>query len=166
MPSELVDKFHAYMLDRAKTSDNRSGDIMRDQAARILGAQSEDEIWDADTGGTVQCRDVPGLMVEITSFEPVVSNRTDIENSKGYYLTMQAIVLGGPDDILTRNGLAVGQSIALQTGADLLMLKVRAMEAGGYLPMRTLIKAYKTQSGNDVLKFERMPRMAQSGTAN
>jgi hypothetical protein len=163
--SDLVDRFHAYMLDRAKTADNRSGEIMRDQTERILSATTEDEIWDADTGGTVQCRDVPGLMVEIRGFEPVVSNRTDIENSSGYYLSMDATVLGGPDEILSRNGLSVGQDIALQTGAWLLMSKVKAMEAGGYLPMRTLIKSYTTQSGNTVLKFARMPRMAQSGTA-
>jgi hypothetical protein len=165
--SGLVDKFHAYMLDRARTADNRSGEIMRDQTERILTAQTEDEIWDADTGGTIQCRDVPGLMVEIRSYEPVISNRTDIENSSGYYLSMDATVLGAlNDDVLTRNGLHVGQDIALQTGAWLLMSKVRAMEAGGYLPMRTLIKDYTTQSGNTVLKFARMPVMAQPGTAS
>ena len=157
----LMDKFHAYMLDRARTQDDRGADVMRDQAERILTADSEDAIWDADTGGTVQCRDVPGLMVEIHSYEPVISNRTDIENSAGYYLSMNATVLGGPDEILTRNGLTIGQDIALQTGAALLMSKVRAMEAGGYLPMRTLIKEYPTQSGNTVLKFARMPRIAQ-----
>jgi hypothetical protein len=162
MASNLVEKFHAYMLDRAKTTDNRGAEIMHDQAARILSATTQDEIWDADTGGTVQCRDVPGLMVEITGFEPVVSNRTDIENSAGYYLSMHATVLGGPDEILTRNGLQVGQEIALQTGAWLLMTKVRAMEAGGFLPMRTLLKDFPTQSGNTVLKFARMPRIAQT----
>lgn len=158
----LMDKFHAYMLDRAHTADDRGSDVMRDQAERILTAEDEDAIWDADQGGTVQCRDVPGLMVEIKSYEPVISTRSDIESSAGYYLSMDATVLGGPDEILTRNGLSIGQDIALQTGAALLITKVRAMEAGGYLPMRTLIKEYPTQSGNTVLKFARMPRIAQT----
>lgn len=161
--ANLVDKFHAMMIDRATgiNSAERSDEIKAAQAARIFGANTEDEIWDADTGGGIQCRDVPGLMVEIRGFEPVLSNRTDIENSKGYYITMDATVLGGPEELLTRNGLKVGETIALQTGADLLMFKVRAMEAGGHLPMRTVIQATKTGSGNDVLRFVRMPRMAQ-----
>jgi hypothetical protein len=161
--ADLVDKFHAMMLDRARNVDTstRSDEIKAQQAERIFSAKSEDDIWDADTGGGIQCRDVPGLMVEIRSYEPVISNRTDIENSKGYYITMDATVIGGPDDVLLRNGLKVGETIPLQTGADLLMFKVRAMEAGGYLPMRTVIVATKTQSGNDVLRFGRMPRMAQ-----
>lgn len=161
----LMDKFHAYMLDRARNnnSDDRSTEILAGQAERILTAETEDAIWDADTGGTVQCRDVPGLMVEIRSLEPVISNRADIDNSHGYYLSMDATVIGGPEELLAAQRLQIGEVIPLQTSAELLMFKIRAFEAHNMLPIRTLLKGTRTQSGNTVLKWERMPRMAQSG---
>lgn len=162
----LIDQFHDYMLAEARdSSENRGADVMDSQAEKILRATTEDEIWDADSGGTIQARDVPGLEVEVLSSAPIVSTRQDIVNSKGYYLNIYAVVLGGPEEILRKNGISVGEEVVLQTGAQLITSKIRTFEANGYLPVRGVIAATQTSSGNDVLRFKRLPQRVTAGSA-
>jgi len=156
----IYQRFHATMLERAqatKDSGTLGQDVMESQISAILSAETEQDIWRADMGGTVQARDAHGLEVRILDFRPTISNRDDLENTHGYYVTMSAVVLGGPSDILQKNGLVVGQSFALQTGAELFVVKVAAFEAAGLLPKDGTISAIRTQSGNDVIKFWPMP---------
>jgi hypothetical protein len=165
---DLVTQFHAAMLQRARDNGavDRTDDIMAQQAERILTAGSVDDILKADLGGTVQCRDVPNTYWEIRGFEPVASTRTfdDGEANKyGYYLQADAVCLGGDQGTLTKNGLEVGTVYPLQTGAVLLMLKLRALEAADAFPIRLALIGTKTQSGNTVLKWGPMPTTAQSG---
>jgi hypothetical protein len=164
----LTQSFHAAMLQRARDNGmvDRTDDIMAQQAERILTANSVDDILKADMGGTVQCRDVPGTYWQIRGMEPVTSNRTfdDGENNKyGYYLQADAVCLGGDQDTLTRNGLEVGEVYPLQTGALLLMLKLRALEAADAFPIRLALIGIKTQAGKMVLKWGPMPVTAVPG---
>jgi hypothetical protein len=165
---DLLSAFHASMLLRARDNGavDRTDDIMAQQAERILTAGSVDDILKADLGGTVQCRDVPDTYWEIHGIEPVASTRTfdDGEaNRYGYYLQADATCLGGNQDTLTKNGLQVGTTYPLQTGAMLLMLKLRALEAADAFPIRLALIGTKTQSGNTVLKWGPLPTVAQSG---
>jgi hypothetical protein len=163
---ELDAQFHAFMLARAqRNSSERSEEVMLAQGQAILTAESVDDIWRADMGGTVQVKDAPGLEVEIRSMEPVVSNRQDIDNQHGYYVSMDAVALGGPADVLTQNGLTPGQSFALQTGAELFVKKVRALEAAGAFPVKGVITRITTANGNTVMKLFPMPTRVSSGTA-
>jgi len=159
----LTQRFHAMMLERATVEDNsdRAAEIAEQQAERIMSAESLDEILNADSGGTVQCRDVPNTEWEIRSYRVVKSNRTDIENSAGYYITMDAVCLAGPEDTLTRAGVVIGEVVALQTSAYLLMVKIRALEVANFLPQRLYLLGTKTQSGNTVLKWTAPPKRAQ-----
>jgi hypothetical protein len=155
-------KMRQYMLARAQMGQaDRAADVLDTQVDRIIGAQTEKEIWDADAGGTVQARDAVGMEVEILSFEPVESTRQDIETRSGYYISMDAVCLGGPEEVLTKNGLEIGQEFALQTGADLIVAKVRAFEAQDLLPVRAVIVGITTQRGN-LLKLRPLPKRAIS----
>jgi hypothetical protein len=162
-----AERFQQYALARAlDTSGNRGTEVMASQMDRILDAAERDnvtekEIWDADAGGTVQARDVPGLEVEIHDLSFVASNRDDIENNKGYYASMSATVLGGPEVTLTRAGLEIGVDIVLQTGADLIITKVRAFQAREMLPVKAVVTATRTSSGNDVLRIRPLPKRAK-----
>jgi hypothetical protein len=161
----LVDQFHDYMRERAVeegTGAARGEEIEAQQIERILTAESEDDIWDADNAGTIQARDIRDMEVEILDIVPVVSTRQDLENSKGYYVSMNAVCLGAPADILRKTGLIVGDSFVLQTGATRIISKVRAFEAKGWLPMRGVIAGTDTSSGNVVLRFKRLPERTQS----
>lgn len=160
-----ADRMHSYMLDRAKLSSSfRGEDVMSGQAERILGAETEKEIWDADAGGVIQMRDVPGLEVEIRTYEPVVSNRDDIQGGHGYYISAEATVLGGPEEILTKNGLDVGMDITIQTGAPLAIAKLRAFEQKDLLPVQCVITAIPTASGNTVVKLRPLPKRTVKAT--
>jgi hypothetical protein len=163
----LTEQFHASMLQRAKDNGaiDRSDDVMDQQAERILTADSVDDILRADMSGTVQCKNVPGTYWNIRSMSPVISNRTDIENTKGYYVQFDATLLGGDPEIMTRNGLEVGTVYPLQTGAELLMMKARALEAKNALPMDLALIGIKTQSGRTVLKWGAMPVTVLKGNA-
>ena len=165
-PAEQFRNFMLRTAQDAVTGENkgkRGQDVMDAQVDRIITVASDEDasaedIWNADAGGTVQARDVPGLEVRISSIESVLSNREDIENSKGYYASMAATVLGGPEDVLVRNGIQLGADIVLQTGAELIISKVQAFKSRDLLPIDAVITAIPTASGNDVLKLRPMPK--------
>jgi hypothetical protein len=169
-PAEQYRNFMLRTAQDAATGPNkgeRASDIMDAQVDRIINTAgdddaSDDDIWNADAGGTVQARDVPGLEVRIHDISSVISNRDDIENNKGYYATMTATILGGPEDVLVRQGLTLGSDIALQTGAELISAKVQAFKSRGRLPIDGVITAIPTASGNEILKLRPMPKRVQS----
>jgi hypothetical protein len=173
MTPRPAEAFRNYMLREAQdaaTGPNkgmRAADVMDSQVDRIITVASDDnatddDIWNADAGGTVQARDVPGLEVRIKDITAVLSSREDIENSKGYYASMNATIIGGPEDVLVRNGLQLGADIVLQTGAELIVSKVQAFKSRDRLPIEAVITAIPTASGNDVLKLRPMPKRVQS----
>jgi hypothetical protein len=164
-----VEKFHRYMLDRAaNTAEDmpaRAADINAQQGERILNATTEEEIWAADQSGAVQARDVVGTEWQIRGYEPVPSNRADIENNKGYYFNCEATLLGGPGDILRKQGLTIGFEYSLQTGADLILFKLRAFEARDLFPIECVISGTTTASGRTVLRITPLPKRAVKSSA-
>lgn len=162
---DSLQAFHADMRDRARfTSEDRSDEIMMKQALSILAAAATadtDAIMRADMGGTIQCRDAGTLEVEIVTMDPVISNREDITGGNGYYISMACNVLGGEEDMLNRLGLQIGGEAVLQTGAELFVLKVAALEKSGALPYRGRVVSIPTRSGNTVVKLGAIPRRAQ-----
>jgi hypothetical protein len=152
-----LDAFHELMRQRAGiVAQERNEDVMLKQSLLILAAaESGDvsEIESADMGGAIQGRDVDGLEVEIRGFEPVISTRDDIESPQGYYVSCDAVVIGGPREMLTRYGLKLGQEFVLQSGAQLFVLKVAGLEQAGAFPYRGVVRAIKTQSDRTVVKL-------------
>jgi hypothetical protein len=157
MPESLrmYEQFHATMLERAQKNgmtDEAKQKITADQMAAIFNATSEQEVWQADMGGTIQLRDAHGLKVQILDFRPDVSNK-EFANSHGWYGTMNAVCLGGPMHVLRQHGLSVGDHCVLQTGADLFLAKVAKFDAEGALPKAGYVEAIETAAGNHVIKF-------------
>jgi len=150
--------FRSWMQQNMQEADGEL--IAADNLDRMLTADNDDDIWNADAGGTVQGRDAVGLEVEILDFKSTPSHKADIESN--YYGTMRATVLGGPTDVLTKNGLNVGDSIALQTGAENILGKVFAFHLRGRLPIRAIITGTTTQSGNEVLSIRPLPVRSSS----
>lgn len=157
-----ADAFRAFMLQRAQESNarDRGREVMDAQLERIItAAEGPDDaaLWDADMGGALQGRDIEGLWVRIHDLESVLSTRDDLDNTNGWYVQMNVTCIGGPAEVLTRNGLAIGASFVLQTGAELIAGKVRAWEARGQLPVDGVILGATTSSGNTVLRLGRVP---------
>jgi len=157
-----VEAFHAQMLERASQFDeDRAEQVMLAQAARIFDAAESGKgtaaILSADMGGTIQGRDVPGTVWELRGFDVVRSNRTDIANAHGYYLSFDAVYLGGPKDTATKNGLTIGEPYALQTGADLVVFKAAALLADDAYPVRVSLVGTTTGSGRTLLRLTEAP---------
>lgn len=163
VPRDRVAAFHKRMADRAELDTDRSAEVMAQQAERIFTAESVDDILSADMGGTVQMRDVPGTVWRIHGMNVNQSNRTDIENSHGYYVSADATYLGGPPDVARTNGLVLGQSYALQTGAELAVFKLAMLEARAAFPIALTVVGIKTGSGNQVIKLGPAPESVADG---
>lgn len=147
--------FRSYMAERAvRESATDSTDVAANQIDRIFSAETEADIWDADQGGTVQARDVIGIVVEIRSMRMQESERFE---GSPYYANFDVTCLGGPKEVLARASLSVGASFVLQTGAELIIAKVRAFESRNMLPVRAIIAGTRTSSGFDVLKLAQVP---------
>jgi len=155
----LYDKFHATMLEKALTLHNdkeRARRVMASQTDRILTAETDEDIWAADMGGTVQASNAKRLEVRIYDYEPVLSNNPDITEGHGYYFSMNATCLGGPEEVLISNGLELGQDFVLQTGAELFTSKVAAFASRGSLPKDGVIFPVPNTKG--MLKFYPLSR--------
>lgn len=155
-------RFRAYMLDRAaRESSTDAEEVSANQVDKIFAAETDDEIWDADSGGTIQARDCVGLEIEILSMRAQESDRFE---GAPYYVNIDVTVLGGDRAVLTRNGLTIGANAVLQTGAELIIAKIRKFEAKGSLPVRGVISGTETNSGFMVLKLARMPERTTATT--
>lgn len=161
----LYRRYHATMLEKAialSQDKARTERIMAGQSDKILSATSLEDIWAADMAGTVQARDAENLEVTIYDYVPVLSNNVEITDGHGYYFSMNATAIGGPQEVLTRNSLTLGQDFVLQSGAELFTIKVSAMAEAGHLPQSGLIFPVPNTKG--MLKFYPLPKRVTPGT--
>lgn len=184
---DRMGQFHEFMKQRAVAERAAAGNVAQQISARnadqIFGAVekedgTDEDIWNAGTGGTIQGReavnDDGGLELRIYGFRPDESTRTfegeDEETRKGYYVTIDATVIGGPESLLRMRGLEIGQEIALQTGADDVIFRLRAFELRGQktgkaaFPLDARLVGIKTSRDNTILKLRPLNRRAQTGT--
>jgi hypothetical protein len=155
-------QFRQYMAERAaQESAQNAEDVAATQIDKVFAGETEDEIFSAVEGSTVQARDAVGLEIEIHSMRMQESDRYD---GSPYYANLDVTVLGGPREVLTRNGLTVGINVILQTGAEIIIAMVRAFEARNLMPVRCVIAGTETSSGFTVLKLARMPERSTPGT--
>jgi hypothetical protein len=155
-------QFRAYMAQRAaQESAQNAEDVSAAQINKVFAGETEDDIFGAVEGGTVQARDAVGLEIEIHSMRMQESDRYD---GSPYYANLDVTVLGGPREVLTRNGLTVGGNAVLQTGAEIIIAMVRAFEARNLMPVKCVIAGTETSSGYTVLKLARMPERSTAST--
>jgi hypothetical protein len=176
---DRMEQYRGFMLRRANDLGTNSKALAQAISARnmtaIFSAETEEDIWSAGTGGAVQGRDAVGLELEIHDYRPVVSSRVfdgeDEDTRKGYYITCDAVVIGGPADVLRKLDVSVGDEIAFQTGADDVEYRLRAFELRGFLNpvegkfIRARVKGIETASGNTLLKLEPIPVRAVPAAA-
>ena len=162
----LAQKFDAYMLNRAQTENTADGQSISEAIDyRILTAETWEDAMAAMQSGAVQAKDIPGTEVTIHDMTVIRSDRVfeDGGENKGYYIQCNATLVGGPKDVLLKNGLAPGQDFVLQTGASHIVAIIRAAEAFEKLPRTFMLVGTKTASGNTVLTMAEPPeRVIQS----
>jgi hypothetical protein len=177
---DRMEQYREFMRRAARDSGADGKALAASISARnmdeIFTAETEDAIWAAGTGGTIQGRDAVGLELEIFSYRPVISTRVfdgeDEQTRKGYYISCDAQVIGGPADVLRKLDIQIGDEIAFQTGSDDIEYRLRAFQLRGILnpagnkTVKGRVKGIETSSGNTLLKLERLPVRAVPATAS
>lgn len=145
------ERFLASLKRRAEVEGARLGqDVSQSQMDKILTAETEQEIWDADEGGTFSGQDMEDVELEIQSFT-VAPSSEQYDASLGVYINIKA----------TR--LDTGEEVIINTGADKIITKLAVFEAKGMLPILAVIKGIPTPNGK-MLKLRPVPRRAVSGS--
>lgn len=154
-------RFRAYMAQRASAESTQAAeDVSANQIGKVFAAESAEDILGSVSGGTVQARDVVGLEIEIHSMRMQESERYE---GSPYYANLDVTVLGGTREVLARSG-PVGSQIVLQTGAEIIIAQVRALEAKNYLPTKAVVAGTETGNGFTVLKLAPMPERTTTAT--
>ncbi len=142
------DRFKDYMQQRAAIDGaNLAYDVAAAQVDKILTADGEEAIWEADALDQVAGRDLIDVEQRIFYYTVHKSNRSDFETPWGVFVMVHAA------------RLADGEEVIWNTGAPLIISKLRALEAGGFLPADAVIRGTPSSNGT-VLKLRPVPKRA------
>lgn len=149
-----VDRFKKYMHNRAAIEGaNMAYDVAANQIDKIMQAADSGDvqaIWDADDMPILNGQDLQDVEQRITGFTVHESTNDAFENPWGIFIIVQA------------QKLSDGEEIVWNTGAALLISKLRAFEAVGAFPLDAVIKGTKAGKGT-VLKLAPVPVRAVAG---
>jgi hypothetical protein len=147
------EQFIEYLARRAEADGaTRSFDVAANQMDKLLNAETEQEIWDADEGGTFSGQDMIDIELLIRGYKVAVSS-DEYDSPLGVYILIDAVRLD------------TGDEIVVNTGSPLIITKLRKLESRELLPAEAVIRGYKAAKGT-VLKLKQIPaRAVQSQTA-
>ena len=143
------DQFKDYLARVAEsTTGTRSLEVAQNQMDKILNADSAQDIWNADEGGTVNGQDMVDVELEIRGYQ-VAKSDEQYDAALGVYALIDA----------TR--LDTGETVVINTGAPLIIAKLRMFEVKGLLPILGVIRGTQAKNGT-VLKLKPIPPRAVS----
>lgn len=144
-----ADKFKRYMLDRAAIEgESMAYDVAANQVSAIMEAAASGDIqaiWDADTLGMTNAQSLEDVEQIIKSYTVHKSTDDAIETPWGIFVIVHAARMDKPDEEIIWN-----------TGAPLIISKLRAFEAVGAFPLEAVIRGTKASKGR-VLKLAPVP---------
>lgn len=145
------EKFTQSLQRRAEREGALLGaEVSESQRDKILTAQTEAEIWDADEGGTFSGQDMIDVELEFQSIK-IAPSSDEYDASLGVYANITAMRLDN------------GEIVIVNTGADKIITKLIMFESKGMLPVEGVIKGIKTPKGT-MLKLRPLPRRATPGS--
>lgn len=151
------EQFRAYLQRRAEDSDGVRGyEIAQQQMDKILTAESDQDVWDADEGGTIAGNDFCDVEFRIHGFD-IATSDDEFESVLNVYALIRGTLLQ------EWNGEPVGAEVLVNTGAPLIVTKLRMLELREMLPADVVIRGTKAKKGT-VLKLRPVPKRAASGT--
>lgn len=145
------ERFIASLQRRADIEGGQLGaQVSASQMDKILIAETADEVWDADEGGTFSGQDLVDVELRFLSLT-IAPSSDEFDASLGVYVNVKCMRLDS------------GEEIILNTGADKIITKLVRFESLGVLPVEGVIRAVKTPKGS-MLKLRPLPRRATPGT--
>jgi hypothetical protein len=150
-----VEEFIQYLRNRAETSNaERASEVQDSQIVKLLNAAEsgdEESIWNADEGGLISGKDIAhtptNTSPELDIYSFGISPSSDrYEAPLEHFASIRATIVS-KDPRFT-----MGEEIIINTGAPLILTKLRALESNDMLPTRGVIVAIQARNG-DVLKL-------------
>jgi hypothetical protein len=160
----IADRFRNYLDVRAEEDKSKGGaDQLNEKAVTaILQAQTEDEVWDADTSGLIAAQNLVGAEIEVRSL--IIRDRQREDIDPGFlgnkWALCECVAIAVPTEVEATTGLQPGAEFMMDTGVATILTKIRWFEANDKLPVRGVIKGITTANGNTVLQFTRPPKRA------
>lgn len=145
------EKLTAFLARRAEVDgEGRGFEIASKQIDKILTAETDEEIWDADAAGTVNGQDMMDVEMQVRGVKYAPSS-DEYDAPLGVYAIIDAIRMD------------TGEEAVVSTGAPLVITKLRAFEARGKFPLGCVIKGTKAAKGT-VLKLRPLPVRVMAGS--
>lgn len=142
-----AESFISYLERRAESEgESRAFDVAATQLDRILSAETAKDVWDADEYESTGGRDLADVEQRIHSFS-VHKGGDQFKSPLGFYIMVNS------------SRLSDGSEFIWNTGATLIIGKLRWLEAHEMLPVDCVIKATPTPNG-EVLKLRPIPTRA------
>jgi hypothetical protein len=131
-------RFKASLQERAAETQkdkNRGSEIVQDQANKILTAQTLEEVWEADEGGTVSGKNFTDIPMQILSYDLAPSS-DEYESDLDVYVNMRVVVLE------SGNGYSPGDEVIVNVGGTLIVTKLEMFRNFDAFPQDAVIKQY------------------------
>jgi len=151
----VIDRFASTMRARAKLDESMAdkGAGMEAVMARNLQAETIEDLWDADEGGTPSAEDFADVEHRIDSFDVLSSKNEEYDTKR----------LGDSFLLVHGTRLDNGEEIIYNTSAALLVTKLMGFERLNALPVDVVIRATALEGVKKVLKYRPVPKRAISG---
>ena len=150
------DRWTANLQARADATSNEEFDakaILAQQVSRIFDAENEDQLDEADQGGTVAGKDFTDIVIEVRGYR--LERDSKFTTDLGVFCWIDAVVMQQ-----NKEGFAIGEPVTINTGAGLVIAKLEWYRAHDQLPKKCVLKSTETRKGNTVLKLYRFDSVA------
>ena len=147
-------QFRDWLIRQAEeNSEDRAFQVAANQLELILGAESFDEIMEADMGGTFETRDLVDMEIEIHDQDiQIVKSSEQFNSALEVYVQFTATALID----FPKEHIIAGSDLLISSGAPLIIGKVRTLKARGFLPAKVRIVGISAPNGT-VLKLAKVP---------
>jgi len=150
------EKFGAFLRQEAKDNKDLAGDELTANAVdKILTADSEDAIWDADELGLIALKNLVGAEIEIRGFRVLPSSNPEMRNAFGVFALLDVAMLAEFRPL----GLQPGDVITVNTGVETIIAKLQAFKARGVTLVRALVQGIPASEGT-VVRLRPIPKRA------
>lgn len=173
--------FQAMVRDMAAIATAESEDgpaFMTEALAAIYGAETEDELWEADMSGPINAQFLGGCELDILNLAVKYSrggDDSDIQtpwvaaDGRQMYLLVTAVRISNAGEKRNFRLPKVGEEFQFNTSAQFLTAKLMGFYRRGRIGqgnvLRAMIQETKLDEKRKVLKLTRVPERVMSGQA-
>lgn len=153
------DRFRNYVSERTAEDKTDPAAVAASVGERILAAQTEDEIWDAnEQGGTTRLDSLAGCELEfLPGWRFVKQTDPEMMNSLEAFIIGEAIIVASQN-----KDYSPGQQVTYNTGVERVIATLEAFRAQELLPKVALVHGTDLGSGKTAISLRRPAARAVS----